>query len=260
MQFDGKVALITGADSGIGRAAAKLFAAKGAKVAALDLDEAKIRAVAAAIEQAGGEAISLAADISVPRDVERAMGVVEETWGRLDIVFANAGINGVWAPLDELTPEEWRRTMDVNLTGTFLTMKYALPLLKMRGGSVVITASVNGNRIFSNTGATAYSCSKAGLVALAKMTALELASDRIRVNVVCPGAITTSIGENSEQRDLDEVKVPVEYPEGSIPLTGGKPGSPEQVARLVAFLASDDADLITGTEVYIDGAESLVQG
>lgn len=260
MRFSGKVALVTGADSGIGKATAELFAREGAKVATLDLKQDKVQAVAAEIRGKGGEAMAVTADISRPAEVEAAVARVREEWGRLDIVFANAGINGVWAPLDELTPDEWRRTLDVNLTGTFLTMKCALPLLKQRGGAVVITSSVNGNRIFSNTGATAYSCSKAGLTALAKMTAVELARDGIRVNVVCPGAITTKLGEWTEQRDVDEVKIPVEYPEGSIPLTGGKPGTPEQVARLVAFLASDDADLITGTEVYIDGAESLLQG
>jgi NAD(P)-dependent dehydrogenase (short-subunit alcohol dehydrogenase family) len=174
-------------------------------------------------------------------------------------VFANAGINGVWAPIEELTPEEWDRTLGINLKGTFLTVKYAVPYLKRRGGSVIITASVNGTRIFSNTGATAYSCSKAGQVAFTKMVALELAPHKVRVNVICPGAIETEIDENTEKRDLERVKIPVEYPKGSQPLAG-KPGTSEQVARLVLFLASDDSDHITGTEMWIDGGESLLRG
>jgi NAD(P)-dependent dehydrogenase (short-subunit alcohol dehydrogenase family) len=125
---------------------------------------------------------------------------------------------------------------------------------------VIVTASVNGTRIFSNTGATAYSCSKAGQVAFTKMTALELAPDKVRVNVICPGAITTQIDENTEKRDLEEVRIPVKYPEGSQPLTGGTPGTAEQVAQLVLFLASDASSHITGTEVWIDGAESLLRG
>ena len=141
-----------------------------------------------------------------------------------------------------------------------MTVKHALPLLKVRGGSVVITASVNGTRIFSNTGATAYSCSKAAQVAFMQMTALELAKHRIRVNAICPGAISTDISESTTKRDLDAVKEPTQYPEGEIPLTDGEPGSAEQVADLVLFLASDASNHISGTPVWIDGAQSLLQG
>ncbi|CAA9551035.1 MAG: 3-oxoacyl-[acyl-carrier protein] reductase, partial [uncultured Thermomicrobiales bacterium] len=128
-----------------------------------------------------------------------------------------------------------------------------------QGGVVVITSSVNGTRIFSNTGATAYSCSKAAQVAFTKMVALELAPHKVRVNVICPGAIETEISENTEQRNTDRVKIPVEFPKGAHPLRG-EPGTAEQVARLVLFLASDAADHITGTEMWIDGAESLLRG
>src|SRR5690606_32619471 len=120
---------------------------------------------------------------------------IKDKWGGLDIVFANAGINGVWAPLDDLKLKDWEKTININLTGTFLTIKYSLPFLKRKGGSVIITSSVNGTRIFSNTGATAYSCTKASQVVMAKMLSLELAKYKIRVNAVCPGAIKTEIEE-----------------------------------------------------------------
>ena len=204
--------------------------------------------------------MAIVADISKAEDMERAVGQVVERWGRLDVVFANAGVNGVWAPIEDLSPEEWRRTLDINLTGTFLTIKYAVPLLRHRGGSVIITSSVNGTRIFSNTGATAYSCSKAGQVALAKMLSLELAPHKVRVNVICPGAIETDIDDNTERRGLEQARIPVEFPEGKVPLTGGRAGTAEQVGRLVLFLASDASDHITGTEIWIDGAESLLMG
>jgi NAD(P)-dependent dehydrogenase (short-subunit alcohol dehydrogenase family) len=260
MQLEGRVALVTGAGSGIGKAAAILLAREGARIGALGRSEENTREAVAEIERAGGQAMPLIADISDPAQMEQAARRLADRWGRLDVVFANAGINGVWAPLDDLTPEEWDRTLAINLKGTFLTVKYALPWLKKQGGSVIVTSSVNGTRIFSNTGATAYSCSKAGQVAFAKMAALELARDRIRVNVICPGAITTNIEESTEKRHLEEVKELVEYPEGKIPLTGGKPGTPEQVAQLVLFLASDVSSHITGTEIWIDGAESLLMG
>ena len=230
---------------------------RGRKVAALGRSDEELEQVVADL---GDAAMPVVADISRADEMERAVGQVVERWGRLDIVFANAGVNGVWAPIEELAPEEWRRTLDINLTGTFLTIKYAVPHLKRRGGSVIITSSVNGTRIFSNTGATAYSCSKAGQVALAKMLALELAPHKVRVNVICPGAIKTNIDQNTERRNLEEVQVPVEFPEGKVPLTEGRPGTAEQVARLVLFLASDASDHITGTEIWIDGAESLLKG
>ncbi|HOM80726.1 MAG TPA: SDR family NAD(P)-dependent oxidoreductase [Armatimonadota bacterium] len=260
MQLAGKVALVTGAGSGIGEASAVLFAREGARVGALDRTHEKLQAVVGRIEQSGGEAMALVADVSHPGEMESAIRELTDRWGRLDIVFANAGINGVWAPLDALSPEEWNRTLSINLTGTFLTVKYAVPYLKQNGGSVIITSSVNGTRVFSNTGATAYSCSKAGQVAFAKMVAAELAPHRVRVNVICPGAIRTDIGESTEQRDLEGVGTPIEYPEGKIPLTHGAPGTTKQVAQLALFLASEASSHITGTEVWIDGGESLVVG
>jgi NAD(P)-dependent dehydrogenase (short-subunit alcohol dehydrogenase family) len=260
MQLAGRVALVTGAGSGIGKAAAQLMAKEGAKVAALGRSDDEIQETLEAIQKLGGEAIPVLADISQPEAMQKAIQAIAEQWGRLDIVFANAGINGVWTSLEELEPEEWDKTLNVNLKGTFLTVKYAIPLLKKQGGSVIITSSVNGTRMFSNTGATAYSCSKAGQVAFTKMVALELAEYRIRVNVICPGAITTNIDENTERRDLEAIQEPVQFPEGKIPLSDGKPGTAEQVAQLVLFLASDNSSHITGTEVWIDGGQSLLQG
>jgi NAD(P)-dependent dehydrogenase (short-subunit alcohol dehydrogenase family) len=260
MQLKDRVALVTGAGSGIGKAAALLLAREGARIGALGRTEDELKETVREIKRAKGKAIALTADISQPEEMMRAIERLAAEWKRIDIVFANAGINGVWAPIEELTPKEWDKTLEINLKGTFLTVKYAVPYLKRRGGSVIITSSVNGTRIFSNTGATAYSCSKAAQVVFTKMMALELASQRIRVNVVCPGAIETEIDENSEARDLEKVREPVEFPEGDIPLTDGKPGTSEQVAQLVLFLASDASSHISGTEVFIDGAQSLLQG
>ena len=260
MKLKDRVALVTGAGSGIGKAAALLLAQEGARVGALGRTEEELRQTVAEIERAGGEAVALVADVSRPDEMSAAVERLAGRWGRIDIVFANAGVNGVWAPLEELSPEEWDKTLGINLKGTFLTVKYAVPYLKKRGGSIIVTSSVNGTRMFSNTGATAYASSKAAQVAFTKMIALELARSRVRANVICPGAIETSIDENTEQRDLEKVQEPVEFPEGEIPLTDGVPGTSEQVARLVLFLASDESSLITGTEIWIDGAQSLLQG
>jgi NAD(P)-dependent dehydrogenase (short-subunit alcohol dehydrogenase family) len=256
----GKVALITGAGSGIGKAAAVHMAQAGARIAVLGRTGSELEQTVSEIESAGSEGLVIEADISNVDEVQAAMRQADEKWNRLDIVFANAGINGVWAPIEELTVDEWKKTIDINLTGTFLTIKYAVPYLKRQGGSVIVTSSVNGTRMFSNSGASAYATSKAGQVALTKMLALELAQHRIRLNVICPGAIETAIDENTEQRDVEQAREPVEFPAGQIPLTDGKPGSAQQVAQLVLFLASEASSHITGTEIWIDGAQSLLQG
>lgn len=261
MDFTGKVALVTGAGSGIGRASAEQLARRGAAVAVVGHSLDSAQEVVAGIRDAGGTAEPYAAELSDPAAVEELYRQVGERFGRLDVVVANAGINGVWAPLEELALEEWNQTIAVNLTGTFLTVKHALDLLKAAGGgAVVITSSVNGTRMFSNSGASAYATSKAGQVAFAKMVAVELARHRIRVNVICPGAIDTEIDDNTEQRDTGSLHPPVEFPKGQIPLTGEKPGTAGQVADLVCFLSSDAASHITGTEVWIDGAQSLLTG
>jgi NAD(P)-dependent dehydrogenase (short-subunit alcohol dehydrogenase family) len=256
----GKVALVTGAGSGIGRASAILLARRGAQVGLLGRTESELQEVANEIGKGGGQSHILLADVADAPSVRAAVERLVAAAKGLHIVFANAGVNGVWAPIDELTVEEWQRTLAINLNGTFFTIKYAKPHLQKQGGSIIVCASVNGTRMFSNTGASAYATSKAGQVALVKMLAVELGRDKVRINAICPGAIDTEIDENTERRDLDKVKPKVKYTEGSIPLTRGKPGRAEQVADLVHFLASDRSSHITGTEIWIDGGQSLVEG
>lgn len=258
-QLQDQVAVITGASSGIGRATAIKLAQQGAKICLVDLKENRSEQVKQEIEAFQGVAIVVDTDISDPKRVESAVQAAVDQWGTLDIVFANAGINGQISPIEDMKPEDWDQTLSTNLKGTFLTTKYAIPHMKKNGGSIIITASVNGNRVFSNMGMSAYSSSKAGQVAFAKMAALELARYKIRVNAICPGGIQTNIGENTHKSSkLKEIKIPVEYPEGSQPLEHA-PGTPEQVADLVLFLASEQSSHISGTEMYIDGAESLLR-
>jgi NAD(P)-dependent dehydrogenase (short-subunit alcohol dehydrogenase family) len=256
----GKVALVTGAGSGIGAASARLLAQQGAKVAVLSRTGGEVRKIAREIEREGGEALAVTADVGKPEAMLAAVRKIQRKWKRLDIVFANAGVNGVWAPLEKLKVEDWDETVRINLRGTFLTIKTALPLLSDRGGSVIVTSSVNGTRMFSNAGASAYATTKAGQVALAKMLAVELARHRVRVNVICPGRIDTEISDNTEDEAPESLTPKVEFPEGSIPLTGKKAGTSDQVAKLVLFLASEESDHITGAQIFIDGAQSLFQG
>lgn len=253
-----KVALITGAGSGIGHAAAVMLAQQGMKVCLVDLKDDRLEQTKQEITAEGGQAITVDVDVSDPDRVAQAFEQTVQTWGRLDVVFANAGINGVLAPIEDMKPEDWDRTLSVNLKGTFLCVKHAVPHMKENGGSIIITSSINGSRSFSGFGMTAYSTSKAGQVAFTKMAALELARYKIRVNAICPGAIKTNIGENTQHTpELKKIQIPVNYPQGSQPLEHA-PGQPEQVANLLAFLASEASSHITGTELFIDGAESLL--
>jgi len=258
--LDGKTAVVTGGGSGIGRATALRMAKAGAKVALIGQTTDEIFKVLSEMGGEGAGHFAVQADVGNEIEMIAAYESIARHWDRVDIVVANAGINGVWAPLDQIEVDEWDLTLGTNLRGTFLTVKLALPLLKVRGGSVIVVSSINGTRVFSNSGATAYSCSKAAQVAFTKMIALELAKDHIRVNVVCPGAIRTKIEDSTERREIEDLHLPVVFPEGDIPLTGGEPGSADQVAQLIAFLASDAAGHITGTEIFIEGGQSLLQG
>ena len=259
-ELAGKVCLITGAGSGIGRASAELLARQGATVALLGRTQSELEEVAQGIRERRGRAQVLVADVANEAEVSDAIDTLIREQGRLDVVFANAGVNGVWAPIEKLEPKAWRETLAINLDGTFFTVKFSAPHLKRQGGSVVVCASVNGTRMFSNTGGTAYACSKAGQVALTKMLAIELGRHRVRVNVICPGAIDTEIDDNTDLEVEKGLKQPADYPEGSIPLTGKRPGTAGQVAELVLFLASDRSLHLNGTEVFIDGGQSLVEG
>lgn len=258
--MSGAKVLVTGAGSGIGKSTAIALAGAGASVALLGRSLGELREVAAEIGGEDAGHLILTADVSKDDEMESAFRQIEEFWSGLDHVIANAGINGVWAPLDEIKTCEWETILDINLKGTFLTVKLALPFLKKSRGAVVIVSSVNGNRMFSNSGATAYACSKAAQVAFSRMTALEFAEHGIRVNAVCPGAISTSIDDSTELRDTQNLHLPVEYPEGQVPLNNGESGTPDKVASTILFLLSDASSHVTGTEIYVDGAQSLFQG
>ena len=259
-KLSGRVALVTGAGSGIGEAAARLFAAEGAKVGVLSRTTSEVKKLARDIAKGGGEALPLTADVGDEHEMKTALAKLHRKWKRVDVIFANAGINGVWAPLAKLKIEEWDETMRINLRGTFLTIKLAIPYFPPKGGSVIVTSSVNGTRMFSNVGASAYATTKAAQVAFAKMLAVELGRQHIRVNAICPGSIETEIDENTQDRAPEGLAPKVEFPEGEIPLTGKVPGTADQVAELALFLASDDSSHITGAEIFIDGAQSLLQG
>jgi NAD(P)-dependent dehydrogenase (short-subunit alcohol dehydrogenase family) len=253
-----KSAFITGAASGIGRAAALRFAAEGAKVAIADRDESDAAKVVEEIQHTGGTAIATECDITDPEEVQLAIQKTVDTFGRLDIVYANAGINGVWAPIEDLKPTEWDTTLNINLKGTFLTVHYAIPHLKKSGGgSILITSSVNGTRTFTTAGAAAYSSSKAGQVAFMKMAALELGRHNIRVNAICPGAIHTNINDSTKKRNIDEIKFDIEMPSGNPALHHGQ-GDPDEVADVCLFLASDLSRHVSGVDIYVDGGASLL--
>ncbi len=252
-----RTCLITGAGSGIGRAMAAQFAHDGAEVALVGRSADELEEVAQQIRDSGGIAEAFVADVT---DVLAMAAIVERVvaqWGPINVAIANAGANGVWAPLDKLSVDDFRETLDNNLTGTFVTLKVVYPAMKLHGGSMIVVSSINGTRIYSSAGSHAYTCSKAGQVALVKTLAPELGPDNIRINVICPGTIETPIHGKTERRDVEDPNGACDDPHTAIPLTDGRAGEPEQVAKLARFLASDNAQHITGAVIHIDGGQSL---
>lgn len=253
-----KVAIITGGSSGIGRSTAKRFLKEGAKVGLIDVDGEALLALKEDIDH-HDRLHFRTADVTDAAGLKQAIDGLVEGFGHLDIAFINAGVNGHVAPIEDLTEQDWHHTLETNFKGTFLTMKYVVPHLKINGGSVVITSSVNGNREFGNIGMSLYSASKAAQMAFGKMAALELSNYNIRVNMICPGFVKTNIMDNTdfEHQRLKKVDIPVNYPEGAQPLKHDG-AEPKEVSDLVYFLASDLSSHITGTEVYIDGGSTLL--
>jgi NAD(P)-dependent dehydrogenase (short-subunit alcohol dehydrogenase family) len=256
----GKVALVTGGGSGIGEGACHALARAGAAVAVVDVREQPARAVAEHIQAVGGRALAAVADVGDERLISAAIARAVDTFGGLHVVFANAGINGMQCPIEEMTVDEWYATINTNLTGTFLTVKHSIPQLRAAGGgSIIVTSSINGSRLFGLPGYACYSTSKAGQVAFTKMAAIELARWGIRVNVILPGGVRTNIRERTYRRNLEPITYGIRMP-ASWPPLHGRPAAPDEIANLIVFLASDESSYITGAEIVIDAAASLLRG
>ncbi|MGB0388730.1 MAG: SDR family oxidoreductase [Ardenticatenaceae bacterium] len=241
-----KVALVTGGSSGIGRATALLFAREGAKVVVADIQVEGGEETVGMIQEGGGEAIFVKADVSKSADVQAMINQTVEHYGRLDCAFNNAGIGGVPAPIADHEEEHWDRVIGINLKGVWLCMKYEVAqMLKQGGGTIVNTASVVG--LVGTANMTPYVASKHGVVGLTKTVALEYAQANIRVNAVCPGVIHTPMidrftGGSPEALAQVVAMEPV-----------GRVGKPEEVAEVVVWLSSDAASFVTGHPMAVDG-------
>jgi NAD(P)-dependent dehydrogenase (short-subunit alcohol dehydrogenase family) len=249
-RLQGRTAVITGAASGIGRAASILFAREGARVVCVDRADTVVE-TAAMIEGAGGEAVALAGDAGEDGFVQSYIARAQAEFGGLDVVWANAGISGGWTPLEEQTAEYWAEILRINLIGAFLAVKHASAAMIPKGrGSIVLTASVAGLR--SGAGGPAYSASKAGVISLAQTSANAFYGTGVRVNAICPGLIETGmtkpIFEGARARG-NEDKI------GQLnPLLRG--GVPDEIAHAGLFLASDDSSYVNGQAIAVDGGLS----
>jgi NAD(P)-dependent dehydrogenase (short-subunit alcohol dehydrogenase family) len=247
-RFTDKVAFVTGAASGIGRAAAMAFAAEGARVAILDRSASALDEIEASVREAGsGEVLAVVADVAIPEEVEAAIGKIVGRFGRLDVAFNNAGVENKAYPVAELPLEEWDRILDVNLRGTFLCMKHELAQMVTQGAGVVVNTS-SGAGIKGVPGGAAYAASKHAIIGLTKSAALDYAKRNIRVNAVLPGNIETPMmdrftgGDIQKAIDLEPV---------------GRLGRPEEIAEAVLWMSSDLGGFVTGSAIVVDGGWSL---
>lgn len=246
-RFTGRVALITGAASGIGRATAVAFAREGARVAILDRTAAALQPTAQAVQEAGGEGLVLACDIAQPEEVEAAVAETVATFGRLDIAFNNAGVENVAAPVAEIALADWDRILDINLRGTFVCMKHEIAQMLRQGGGVIVNTA-SGAGIRGVAGGASYAASKHAVIGLTKSAALDYATANIRVNAVLPGNIATPMmdrftgGDIQKAIDLEPV---------------GRLGRPEEIAEAVLWMSADLGAFVTGAAVSVDGGWSL---
>lgn len=242
--FTNKVAIVTGGSFGIGRATALAFSKKGAKVVIADW--AEDNETLNLIKDAGGEAIFVKCDVSKASDVKAMVEKAISAFGRLDYAFNNAGIEGVTAPVQDCSEENWDKTIGVNLKGIWLCMKYEIPeILKQGKGVIVNCASIAG--LVGYSGLPAYAASKHGVIGLTKTSALECAKLGIRVNAVCPGAIKTPMIDRltGKKKEVEQQYAAME------PI--GRLGQPEEVANAVTWMCSDEASFITGHAMAVDG-------
>ncbi len=248
--FAGKVAFVTGAANGIGRAAALAFAREGASIVVADVSERGNQETARMVEEAGGRALAVKCDVSRDNDVKAALEKTVEAFGRLDFAFNNAGVEQPTKPLVEVTEDEWDRLLDVNLRGVFLCMKHEIPLMLRQGGGAIVNTG-SGASVMGIAGQTAYCAAKFGLIGLTKAAALDYANSKIRVNAVCPGYVDTPMmqrftGGTPEGRQNVIDNVPA-----------GRPASPEEIAAAVVWLCSDAAAYVIGHAMVIDGGQTV---
>lgn len=250
-RFTGKVAFVTGAASGIGRAAALAFAREGAGVVAADVSEQGNQETIRLIEEQGGRAVSVRCDVSQAADVKAALAKTVETFGRLDFAFNNAGIEPKNpAPTADYSEEEWDRIFDINLRGVFLCMKHEIPLILKQGGGAIVNTS-SGAGVIGIKGSPAYTAAKHGVIGLTRAAALDYAAQNLRINAVCPGYIDTPMmGRFTGGTPEGRAKVVAEEPVGRM-------GKPEEIAAAVVWLCSDAAAFMVGHALVMDGGQTI---